>query len=88
MASVNISDGVITYSAIVPDKWNEPLNFRELKQSFARGYDTGDAEHYDPFVCHVSGDFDGEFLLHCNGKGGTIEDDLPCCDPEPIQWDG
>jgi len=87
MAKIKINDGVVTYEAECPDDWNCPPNWAELKASFADGYDTGDGAKCTPFKCTVSGDFDGSFLLHCNGRGGTIEADEPLMPVTKIQWD-
>ena len=89
MVNVTISDGVMSYHALVPAQWNASPNFHELKKSFARGYDSGDCEDCVPFECVIGGDFEGSFLLHCNGRGGTLEgDDCPAYYPLPVQWDG
>jgi hypothetical protein len=88
MKTVNINDGVVTYTATVPDEWDAPPNFHHLKQSFANGYDAGDCDNCTPFNCIISGDFEGSFLLHCNGRGGTIEADDPWVPVPAIKWVG
>lgn len=86
MATININDGVVTYHAEVPDDLNDPPNFHQLKHVFADGYDSGDCGDCVPFECEISGDFEGSFLLHGNGKGGTIESDDPWSDFPDIEW--